>query len=87
MEDVTALINLIVIQHLRKNKRKIAGEEVKKEKGKEEPIAILRNNKGEFVAYIYEEDKKFFDTAVEMSDYYVERLNKGEKHGKRETDY
>ena len=58
---------------------------MKKEKGKEEPIAILRNNKGEFIAYIYEED--FFDADIDMSDYYVERLNKGEKHGKRETDY
>ena len=87
MEDVTALINLIVIQHLRKNKRKSAGEEVKKEKGKEEPIAIVRNNAGKFIAYIYEEDKEFYDIDIEMLDYYVERLNKGEKHGKRETDY
>ena len=74
MEDVTALINLIVIQHLRKNKRKSAGEEVKKEKGKEEPIAILRNNKGQFVAYIYEEDEEFFNVDVGVSGYYVERL-------------
>ena len=58
---------------------------MEKEKGKEEPIAILRNNAGEFIAYIYEED--FFDADIDMSDYYVERLNKGEKHGKRETDY
>lgn len=44
--------------------------------GKEmEPIAILRNNKGKFMAYIYEEDKEFFDVDIEMSDYYVERLN------------
>ena len=44
--------------------------------GKEmEPIAILRNNKGDLISYIYEEDKEFFDVAVEMSDYYVERLN------------
>ena len=47
---------------------------MKKEKGKEEPIAILRNNKGKFISYIYEEDEEFFDVAVEMSDYYVERL-------------
>ena len=60
---------------------------MEKEKGKEEPIAILRNNKGGFVAYIYEEDKEFFDVDVGVSGYYVERLNKGEKHGKRETDY
>ena len=60
---------------------------MEKEKGKEEPIAILRNNKGGFVAYIYEEDKEFFDDAIEMLDYYFEPLNKGEKHGKRETDY
>lgn len=43
--------------------------------GKEvEPIAILRNNKNKFIAYIYEEDQEFFDVDVEMSDYYVERL-------------
>ena len=55
---------------------------MEKEKGKEEPIAILRNNAGKFIAYIYEEDKEFFDDAIEMLDYYFEPLNKGEKHGK-----
>lgn len=40
----------------------------------EDAIAILKNNKGEFVSYIYEEDKEFFDADLEMSDYYVERL-------------
>ena len=61
---------------------------MKKDKGKEmEPVAILRNNAGKFIAYIYEEDKEFFDVDIEMSDYYVERLNQGEKRGKRETDY
>ena len=55
---------------------------MKKEKGKKdagvgkeiEPIAILRNNKGKFISYIYEEDKEFFNVDAEMSDYYVERL-------------
>ena len=49
----------------------------KKDAGAEkemEPIAILRNNAGKFIAYIYEEDKEFFDVDIEMSDYYVERL-------------
>lgn len=39
-----------------------------------DPIAILRNNAGKFIAYIYEEDTEFFDVDIEMSDYYVERL-------------
>ena len=73
---------------IEKNKNSKGSEEVKKDKGKEmEPVAILRNNAGKFIAYIYEEDKEFFDVDIEMSDYYVERLNQGEKHGKRETDY
>ena len=43
--------------------------------GKEiEPIAILRNNKGKFIAYIYEEDEEFFNVDVGVSGYYVERL-------------
>ena len=42
--------------------------------GKEEPIAIVRNNAGKFIAYIYEEDKEFYDIDIEMLDYYVERL-------------
>ena len=42
--------------------------------GKEEPIAIVRNNAGKFIAYIYEEDKEFFDDAIEMLDYYFEPL-------------
>ena len=50
---------------MKKDKEKNEGEEM-------EPIAILRNNKGEFIAYIYEED--FFDADIDMSDYYVERL-------------
>ena len=54
---------------MKKDKEKNEGAE------KEEPVAILRNNKGDLISYIYEEDKEFFDVAVEMSDYYVERLN------------
>jgi PHD/YefM family antitoxin component YafN of YafNO toxin-antitoxin module len=54
---------------VKKDKEKNEGAE------KEEPIAILRNNKGEFVAYIYEEDQEVFDVDIEMSDYYIERLN------------
>ena len=68
---------------------------MKKDKGKKDegvgrkkdPIAILRNNAGKFISYIYEEDEEFFNVDAGMVDYYVERLNKGEKHGKRETDY
>ena len=53
---------------MKKDKEK-KDEAVEKEM---EPIAVLRNNKGEFIAYIYEED--FFDADIDMSDYYVERL-------------
>ena len=49
----------------------------KKDEGagrEKDPIAILRNNKGKFISYIYEEDEEFFSVDAGMVDYYVERL-------------